>query len=172
MINIRLFIAAIAGLATLTGLTGCGLAKNTKKVEAEVDRFHQHWNKDEFQAVFDEAHINFRNAQPASSVLTTFQSVKKNYGDLKSSKRRNWGFNTNNGITDIRIGYDSVFDHGTGVEEFVYRMNGEKPLLVSYDIASPETVAKREAEQKETREAKRKAEEQERKEAREARKKP
>ena len=156
----------------LFGLTGCGLAKNTKKVDAEVDRFHQHWNADEFQAVFDEAHMNFRNAQPASSLLSTFERIKKNYGKLQTSKRRSWGFNTNNGVTDIKVAYDSAFDRGSAVEEFVYRMNGDKPLLLSYDIASPETVAKREAEKKEEREEKRKAEEEERKAKREAAKKP
>jgi hypothetical protein len=56
------------------------------------------------------------------------------------------------------------------VEEFVFRMTGEKALLLSYDIASPETAAKRDAEKKAAREAKREAEEAERKAAREARK--
>lgn len=158
--------------AALIGLTGCGLAKNTKKVDAEVDKFHQHWNADEFQAVFDEAHMNFRAAQPASDLMNTFRAVKKNYGDLKSSKRASWGFNTDNGVTDIRVKYDSNFDRGSAVEEFAYRMSGDQALLLSYDIASPETAAKRAEEKKEAREEKRKGEEEERKAKREAAKKP
>ena len=157
-------------LALLIALTGCGVAKNTKVAEAEVDRFHKHWNAGEFQAVYDEAHMKFRSAQPAEELLAKFAAVKKNYGDLKSSTKRSWGFNSDNGVTDVKLGYDSAFEHGSAVEEFVYRMTGDKALLVSYDIASPEVAAQRDAEKKAARDAKRKAEEEERKAAREARK--
>ena len=64
-------------LALVLGLAGCGVAKNTKVAEAEVDRFHQHWNAGDFQAVFDEAHMRFRAAQPVEAMITTMQTVKK-----------------------------------------------------------------------------------------------
>ena len=154
-------------LALALGLAGCGVAKNTKVAEAEVDRFHQRWNEGEFQTVYDEAHMQFRAAQPAEAMITTMQAVKKNYGNLKSSTRRSWGFNSNEGVTDVRLSYDSAFDHGAAVEAFLFRMTGEKALLVSYDIMTPETAAKREAEKKEASDAKRKAEEAQRKASRE-----
>ena len=40
--------------------------------------------------------------------------------------------------------YDSAYENGAAVEAFVYRMSGEKALLVSYDIMSPENAKKRE----------------------------
>jgi hypothetical protein len=143
------------GLAVALALAGCSVAKNAKVAEAEVDRFHQHWNAGDFQAVFDEAHMEFRAAQPAAAMIATMQTVKKNYGDLKSSKKRSWGFNSNNGVTDIKLSYDSVFARGAAVETFLYRMTGEKALLVSYDIVTPETAARQEAEKKQLTEAKR-----------------
>lgn len=157
-------------LTLVLGLAGCGLAKNTKVAEAEVDRFHQRWNAGEFQAVYDEAHMNFRSAQPAEAMINTMQAVKKNYGNLKSSTKRSWGFNSNAGMTDVRLSYDSTFDHGNAVEAFLFRMTGEKALLVSYDIMTPETAAKQEAEKKAATDAKRKTEADKRKAEREARK--
>ena len=100
-------------------------------------------------------------------MITTMQAVKKNYGDLKSSKKRSWGFNSNEGATDVKLSYDSAFDHGAAVEAFLFRMTGEKALLVSYDIMTPETAARQEAEKKAASDAKRKAEEAQRKAARE-----
>ena len=58
------------------------------------------------------------------------------------------------------------------MEAFVYRMTGEKPLLVSYDIMSPAAAKKREADENAEREAKRKSDEEKRKAEREARKQP
>lgn len=170
MKELRTIIGTAFALALLLGVSGCGLSKNTKAAEAEVDRFHQHWNANEFQAVYDDAHMNFRNAQSAEQLLATFTAVKKNYGDLKSSNKRSWGFNSDKGVTDIKLSYDSAYDHGSAVEEFVFRMTDEKPLLLSYDIATPEKAAKRDDERKAAREEKRKAEEAERKAAQEARK--
>jgi hypothetical protein len=158
-------------LALAIGLVGCGLGKNKKAAEAGVEKFHQHWNANEFQAVFDEAHAQFRAAQSAEAMITTMQAVKKNYGDLKSSKRRSFGFNAKEGAADFKFSYDSVFEHGAAVETFLFRMTGGKPLLVSYDIVTPETAARQEAETKLVTEAKRKAGEEERSAVRDAEKK-
>lgn len=152
------------------GLSACGLKKDTRAAEAEVDRFHQHWNAGEFKAVYDEAHMNFRDAQTADRTIATLERVKRNYGVFKSTTKRSWGFSSDNGVTDIKLKYDSAYEHGSAVEAFVYRMTGEKPLLVSYDIMSPETAKKREAEETAAREAKRKSEDEKRKADREARK--
>jgi hypothetical protein len=164
----RLF--AGAALALILALSGCGLKKDTKAAEAEIDRFHKHWNADEFQAVYDEAHADFRNSQSADATAATLKRVKGNYGDFKSATKRSWGFSSDHGVTNITLKYDSAYDRGSAVETFIYRMAADKPLLVSYDIMSPETAKKREAEEKAEREAKRKSEEEKRKTERDARK--
>jgi hypothetical protein len=162
----------LAGTTLLfaVALTGCGLKRNTKAAEAEVDRFHQHWNAGEFQAIYDAAHANFRSSQPADQMAATLERVKRNYGAFKSAVRRSWGFSTDNGVSDVKLKYDSVYENGTAVEAFVYRMSGEKALLVSYDIMSLETAKKREEEENAARDAKRKADEEKRQAEREARK--
>src|SRR5688500_3662344 len=106
-----LLFAGVA-LALVLGLAGCGLKQNTKAAEAEVDRFHQHWNADEFKAVYDEAHANFRSAQPADVMIGTLQGVKQNYGAFKSATRRSWGFSSDNGVSDMKLKYDSIFANG------------------------------------------------------------
>jgi hypothetical protein len=165
-------LLAGAALALILAVSGCGLKKDTKAAETEVDRFHKHWNADEFKAVYDEAHANFRNSQTADEIIATLQRVKRNYGAFKSAVRRSWGFSTDNGVTDVKLKYDSAYENGSAVEAFVYRMSGDKALLVSYDIMSPETAKKREEEEKAQRDEKRKAEEEKRKAEREARRSP
>ena len=165
-------LLATAALALFAGLAGCGLKQNTKAAETEVDRFHQHWNADEFKAVYDKAHANFRNSQSADVIIGTLQGVKRNYGAFKGAIRRSWGFNTDNGVTDVKLKYDSAYENGSAVEAFVYRMSGDKALLVSYDIMSPESAKKHEEADKAEREAKRKADEEKLKTEREARKSP
>jgi hypothetical protein len=146
-------LLAGAALALIVGASGCGLKKDTKAAETEVDRFHQHWNADEFKAVYDEAHEKFRNSQSADEITATLQRVKRNYGAFKSAVRRSWGFSTDNGVTDVKLKYDSAYENGSAVEAF-------------------ETAKKREEDENAQREEKRKAEEEKRKAEREARKQP
>jgi hypothetical protein len=148
MKELRLVLRSTISAVLLLGISGCGVAKNTKVAETEVDRFHQRWKANEFQAVFDDAHMQFRAAQPAEKMTAILQSVKQNYGELKSTKKRSWGFSSDKGVDDIRLSYDSVFDHGSAVEDFTFRMAGDRALLLAYDIMTPETAAKREAKQK------------------------
>jgi hypothetical protein len=75
-------------------------------------------------------------------------------------------------VTDVKLKYDSAFENGAAVEAFVYRMSGEKALLLSYDIMSPENAKKHEEAENAAREAKQKAEEEKRRAEREARRSP
>lgn len=168
----HLTLLAGAAIVLVLGLAGCGLKQNTKAAEAEVDRFHQRWNADEFKSIYDEAHANFRNSQSAEVMIGTLQGVKRNYGAFKSTMRRSWGFSSDNGVSDVKLKYDSAYENGSAVEAFVFRMSGDKPLLVSYDIMSPESAKKHEEAENAAREAKRKAEEEKRQAEREARRSP
>jgi hypothetical protein len=162
------FVAA-AAFAVILGLCGCGLKKDTKAAETEIERFHQHWNADEFKAIYDEAHPAFRN-KSAEDIVATFTRVKGVYGPFKSATKRSWGFNSDKGVSDIKLKYDSTYDRGSAVEAFVYRMVGGKASLLSYEIMSLEAAKEHEAEEKAEREAKRKSDDEKRASERDARK--
>ena len=165
-------VVAGAALAFVLAVSGCGLKKDTKAADAAVDQFRQYWNADEFKAIYNEAHKNLRNTRSADEIVAMLERGKQNYGAFKSASRRSWGFNSDNGVTNIKLKYDSAYERGSAVEAFVYRMTGDKALLISYDIMSPETAKKLEEAEKAEREAKRKADDEKRKAEREARKQP
>ena len=162
------FVAA-AAFAVILGLCGCGVKKDTKAAEAEIERFHQHWNADEFKAIYDEAHPGFRN-KSAEDIVATFTRVKGVYGPFKSATKRSWGFNADKGVSDIKLKFDSTYDHGSAGEAFLYRMSGGKATLTSYEIMSLESAKQREADEKAERESKRKSDDEKRASEREARK--
>src|SRR3954468_15674068 len=142
----RLPFATILALAVILPLSGCGSKKDTKAAEMAIDRFHQHWNADEFKAIYDEAHANFRN-KSAGEMTATFARVKGIWGPFKSATKRSWRFNNNNGATDVKLKYDSTYDHGMAVEAFGYRMTADTAMLTSYEIMSPDSAKQREDEE-------------------------
>ena len=168
----RSALLAGAALALILALGGCGLKKDTKAADAAVDQFRQHWDAGAFKAIYNEAHKNLRNTRSADEIIAMLERGKQNYGAFKSATRRSWGFNSEDGVTNIKLKYDSAFERGPAVEAFVFRMAGDKALLISYEIMSPETAKKIEEAEKAEREAKRKADDDKRKAEREARKQP
>ena len=82
------FVAS-AAFSLVIAFSGCGLKKDTKAAEAEIDRFHAHWNADEFKAIYDESHANFRN-KSAEDTVSTFARVKGVWGQFKSATKRSW----------------------------------------------------------------------------------
>ena len=159
-------LSLLLGIAL--ALCGCSVSQSTEKAEAAVNEFHQRWNSGQFREMFDNAHMDFRRAQPFEVVANQMEALKRNYGAFQSAKKRSWGFSSNNGNTDVRLTYDSSFEQGNAVEEFVFRRTGDRALLLSYDIARPEVAAKREEERRAKREADRQAKEADRKAARDA----
>jgi len=133
-------------------LSACAPKDDTKKAEAEVDRFHQRWNQWDFTGVYNDAHKNFRAAQNPQTTISQLQSSRKLYGAFKSAKTRGMEITFEHSEKDIVLKYDCVYEHGAAAEAFSYRMTAGKPLLVSYYILSPERAARFDAE-----EAKRKA---------------
>ena len=59
------------------------------------------------------------------------------------------GFNSNNGVTDIKMTYRTAYEHGEGVEKFVFGLVGEDPKLVSWELMPPEAEAAEEAKEAE-----------------------
>lgn len=168
----RFFVIAAGAAALILGLFGCGLKQNTKAAEAEVERFHQHWNAGAFKTIYNEAHKNLRNTRSADEIVAMLERGKQNYGAFKSGTRRSWGFESDNGVTNLKLKYDSAYENGSAVEAFVFRMSGDKALLVNYEIMSPENAKKLEEAENSARDAQRKADEEKRRAEREARRSP
>jgi hypothetical protein len=146
-----------AAFALVLGLSGCGLNEQTTVADAEIERFHRLWNADEFKAVYDDAHMNFRNSQTDEEAVATLERLKRSHGQFKSAKRRSATLSSDQSAPDLTLNYDSVYDQGAAVEVFVYRITGQQALLVSYDIMSPEAAKKRGVDKEAGHEAERKS---------------
>ena len=132
------------------GLFGCGEStEQPNPAEAEVERFHRLWNADEFKPIYDDAHISFRDSQTADVAVANLERMKQSYGQFKNSTKRSSTLTaTDLSVTDLTVNYDSVYDRGSAVEVFVYRITGDRALLLNYEILSSEAAKKRDADKK------------------------
>lgn len=125
------------------------------------------WTRaEEWKTIYDDSHVNLRTSESEAKLAGLLSALKQTYGTVQSTSKESTGFSSDNGITDLKLSYRTVYEHGEGVEKFVFRMSGEDAKLMSYELMPPEEAAARakagEAARNAEREAKKAAREAER----------
>jgi hypothetical protein len=123
-------------------LTGCAPKDDVKKAEAEVDVFHERWNKWDFTGVYNDAHAGFRSAQDPQKSIAQMQYARKMYGAWKSATQSSMNVSEKDSQKDVTLQYNSVYEHGATSEGFTFRMTGGKPLLLNYTNLAQRKAAK------------------------------
>lgn len=106
--------------------------------EKATERFHLQLDLSQFDSIYQEADIEFRNAAPEKDANGLWRMVQRRFGSLQSDTLMNWNvnFTTNNG-TVVRLVYYTTFAKDKATETFTWRIRDGKPALVGYNINSP-----------------------------------
>jgi hypothetical protein len=129
--NVVLLILAIALQVS------CGAKKGKEIAEKAVEKFHSQLNAGQFREIYMESDEGFRKGVTEQNTVALFDAVRRKLGTVKQAKATAWHVNANTGGTFVTLGYDVEFTEGQAVEQFVYRVSGDKALLFNYNINSP-----------------------------------
>jgi hypothetical protein len=118
------------------------LTKGKPAAEAAIIRFHQQMNEGRFEEIWNEAHEKFRGASSKEKYLEFMSAIERKLGKVQSSKNAGWKVNTVNFTTVVLMNQSTTFEKGSGTETFTFEMEGEKALLVGYNIQSMDLIIK------------------------------
>ncbi len=127
----RAFVVA----ATLV-LVGCSLGGDAKLAEQAVPRFHQMLDAGQFDVVYADAADELKRASSRQDFVALLEVIHRKLGNSKTSTRQGWNVNYRTSGTFVMLTYATVYDQGDAAEQFVYRLVGEKALLVGYHVNS------------------------------------
>lgn len=127
----RIFITALAMLAA-----ACSFTEARDLAEAEVRRFHEQVNAGEHQRLYDAASPELKRITSQEEFLALLGMISERMGAVRETTRDSWNVDYNNGVSQVRLGYDTRFERGSAREEFTYRIEGDRAILVSYRINS------------------------------------
>ncbi len=126
----RYLITMVAALA----LAGCSMGKDMSATETAIGDFHQKLDAGQFAAITDAAGPELKGGTTDFNAL--LEAVHRKLGKFKSTVRQGFNDNYNNGDHLFTANYASVYDTGPATENFVFRMNSGKPVLVGYHVES------------------------------------
>jgi hypothetical protein len=69
-------------------------------------------------------------------------AVQRKLGKVTQTSNAGFNVRTFNLTTTVVLNQNTTFEQGTGTEVFTFQMNGEKAVLVGYNINSKDLILK------------------------------
>jgi len=116
--------------------------KGKKAAEQGVADFHKICNEGKFAEIYAAGHSTFKSATKEKEFLDFVGAVQRKLG--KVTQTSNVGFNvrTFNFTTMVVLTQSTTFEQGTGTETFTFEMDGDKAVLLGYNINSKDLILK------------------------------
>jgi len=121
-------------LAATAALAGCSMGQDMSATDSAVADFHAKLNNGQFAAITAAAGPEIKNGSGDFTQLV--EGLHKKLGTFRSTSRQGFNDNINNGDHTFTASYASVYSSGPATENFVYRLNGGKPVLIGYHVES------------------------------------
>ncbi len=134
-----LAVALLAGAIACNPFAMWGNATAQRDAaEKATERFHLKLDLNQFDSIYQEADVEFRNAGSEKDADGLWRMIQRKFGSLQSDTLLNWNvnFTTNHG-TLVRLVYRTTFSKDSATESFTWRIRDGKPALLNYNINSP-----------------------------------
>jgi hypothetical protein len=126
-------IALILSMAA--ALAGCSMGQDMSVSQAAIADFHQKLNAGQFAAITDGSGPEIKSGQ-STDFNALLAAVRHKLGAFKSGSQQGFNDNYNNGDHTYSATYASVYETGPATENFVFRLNGGKAVLIGYHVQS------------------------------------
>ena len=131
----------LMSFAAAAMLAGCGVKESFKDAEAEVGKFHQALDAGNMRAIWQQAEPELRQGAKRDQLENVLGVVQRKLGKVKEARQVGWNANATTGGTFVTLTYETRFEHGSGVEQFVYRKGEDgKVALTGHDIQSQDMM--------------------------------
>jgi len=128
MVRFAILLIAAAALA------GCSMGQDMTVTDSAVADFHAKLNAGQFKVITDAAGPEIKNG--SGDFTNLLEKLHTKLGTFRSTARQGFNDNINNGDHTFTATYASVYSSGPATENFLYRLNSGKPVLIGYHVES------------------------------------
>jgi hypothetical protein len=123
-------------------VSGCGAMKGKEAADKAVKLFHEQLDKGDFNNIYAATHADFKAAATEKDFVAMLEAVHRKLGPIQRSDAAGWNINSHNFKTTVVLTYKTTFAEGEAVETFTYRIEGDKAVLLGYNISSQVLITK------------------------------
>jgi hypothetical protein len=126
-------IGAVIGAALLAA---CSAGNDVPTATTAADSFHKQLNAGQYQAIYDGSDRLMKNAGPAKGLVNLLSAVHRKLGDFQSAEQPGWNDQVTTNGHFVTLIYQSKYARGPAEENFVFRIDGGRAVLVGWHINS------------------------------------
>lgn len=116
-------------------LAGCGRATR-EKAEAATAAFHGQLQRGAAAEIYGNATPEFRANISEPDFERLVAKLNEKLGTWRSSEPQGWNVNFGTNGKIVTLSYSSAFDRAKATEQFVWRMEGDRAVLLRYNFNS------------------------------------
>ena len=128
--------------ALLCASSSCAFTKGKGIAEAAVAQFHNQYNTGQFHEIYSQVDEEFKKSASESEFVAMLEALRRKLGTVKQSSQAGWHVNATPLGTMVTLPYNVEFTEGKGMEQFVFRISGDKAMLYNYNVNSPLLITK------------------------------
>jgi hypothetical protein len=121
---------------TALSVSACNPVADTKAAEQGVVTFHDQLNSSQFDQIYTSTGPEFKAVSTREDFTKLLAAVHRKLGNFQSGKTANWNDNATTGGHFLTLQRTAQFERGPAQEEFVFKVEGQKAVLIGYHIAS------------------------------------
>ena len=123
-------------MVAMVVLAGCSASADTTVAEHAVDAFHNMLDAGQFEALYVGSAEDLQKVTTQQNFVALLGAIHKKLGNVKATTRQTWNVNYHTSGTFVTLNYSTTYVSGDAAEQFVYRMQDGKALLVGYHVNS------------------------------------
>jgi hypothetical protein len=128
--------------AIFSVFAGCSVSEDTKQAEAAVQNFHDLLDSGQSGAIYESTGEELKKVSSQQEFVALLDAVHRKLGQTKTSVRNGWNVTHSTSGKFVTLTYQTVYAEGQASEQFVYRMDADRPILVGYHVNSNALILK------------------------------
>lgn len=125
---------------SLLASQGCGTSSPTAMAQSAVTSFHSQLNAAQFETIWTGADELFRGTTTHDHYAKLTGGVHNKLGLVVNTTQLGWTVNHMDAQTRVTLHERTQFQHGSGVETFMYIVRGNTAKLAGYNIQSDDHI--------------------------------
>ncbi len=124
--------------ALLLALAGCSTANAGSAGDAAVRRHHELYDAERFGVMYTTADAELKETLADSQFVSIARGIYGRLGPTGATRKLGTTVSlTVFGGAQVALRYETRFQNGPGVEEFVFRVRGSRATLLGWKVDSP-----------------------------------
>ena len=107
--------------------------EDKKTAEVAIGHFHERFNKQQYQEIYDDAHESFKKGQKKDDAINAMKQTRERFGNSEQVTEK-WINVIIGAPIQIRAVYNSKFSKGDTTEMFIFVKERNAVKLVQYQI--------------------------------------